>query len=86
MFVDKMPARKAKTEETIINLLVNITSDFVILSSFLMVVTLSNITKIKMNIVANNTDEPIVKKIMNLFTPVIARLANGAKSEPSILI
>ena len=86
MFVDKMPAMKARTEETIINRLVNTTSDSVTMSFFLIVVTLSNIAKIGMNIVANNTAKTIVKKIVISFTPATARLANGVKSEPSIFM
>ena len=86
MFADKMPTIKARTEETIINHLVNIISDSVTMSCFLIVVTLSNIAKIRINIVANNTAEPITRKIVNPFTPATVRLANGVKSEPSIFM
>ena len=86
MFADKMPTIKARTEETIINHLVNIISDSVTMSCFLIVVTLSNIAKIRINIVANNTSEPITRKIVNPFTPATVRLANGVKSEPSIFM
>ncbi len=77
---------KARTEETKMNLLVNTTSDSVTMSFFLIVVTLSNIAKIRINIVVNNTAKTIVSKIMNPFAPAIARLANGVKSEPSIFV
>ncbi len=76
--VDRMPTIKAKTEEITINLLVNITSDSVTRSFFLIVVTLSKIAKIRMNIVAKNTHNPIAKRAVNPLNPVIARLANGS--------